>query len=281
MNHEDLIYVTDLVKKSGTSFYHGMKILPADRRDAMYAIYAFCRVVDDIADEEIADLTSKKQQLDIWRERISTLYETGYAEGHISCALLTVIQNYQVRQEDFMAIIDGMEMDAGLPIIAPSLAELDLYCDRVASAVGRLSVRIFGDASSTADEVAYALGRGLQLTNILRDVAEDAKKGRIYLPAEFLTESGVPKEPDKILNASGLPFVCKKVAKMADRYFERANKAMDRCNPSAMKPARMMEESYRPLLDILLKRHFDYSQGRVSLPKWRKLKLAARLLVGL
>lgn len=281
MNHEDLTYVTDLVKKSGTSFYHGMKILPPARRDAMYAIYAFCRVVDDIADEETTDPTSKKQQLDTWREYIFSLYKTGYAENHISRALLSVIQTYQVRQEDFIAVIDGMEMDAGLPIIAPSLAELDLYCDRVASAVGRLSVRVFGDSSSAADEVAYALGRGLQLTNILRDVAEDAKNGRIYLPSEFLTEAGVPKEPTKILNASGLPFVCQKVAKMAENYFDRANKAMAKCNPAAMKPARLMEESYRPLLHILLKRHFDYSQGRVSLPKWRKLKLAARLLVRL
>lgn len=281
MNLEDLNYITDLVKKSGTSFYHGMKILPVERRNAMYAIYAFCRVVDDIADEETTDFKSKKEQLNIWRQFIVSLYETESADNHISRALLSVIKDYKVRQEDFLAVIDGMEMDAGLPIIAPSLAELDLYCDRVASAVGRLSVRVFGDSSAEADKVAYALGRGLQLTNILRDVPEDAKRGRVYLPSEFLTQANVPNNPLQILNATGLPSVCKKVSEMAQNYFEQANQAMAKCNPSAMKPARLMEESYRPLLNILEKREFDYTQGRVSLPKRKKLKLALRLLVGL
>lgn len=280
MNPEDISYVTLLVKASGTSFYHGMKILPAARRDAMYAIYAFCRVVDDIADEETTDLKSKKTELETWRQRISLLYTTGQTDNPISRALLCVIRDYHVRQEDFIALIDGMEMDAGEPIIAPSLAELDLYCDRVASAVGRLSVRVFGDSSDTADEVAYALGRGLQLTNIVRDVAEDAEKGRIYLPSEFLSEAGVSNNPTEILKSKDLPFVCNKIAEMAESYFDRANKAMAQCNASAMRPARMMEESYRPLLGILRSRNFDYNQGRVSLPKWRKIMLAARFLAG-
>lgn len=279
MTPEDTTYVTTLVKASGTSFYHGMKILPAARRDAMYAVYAFCRVVDDIADEETTDFASKQAELEDWRQRIEALYTSGETDGPIPRALLSVIRDYHVRKEDFIALIDGMEMDAGAPIIAPSLGSLDLYCDRVASAVGRLSVRIFGDSSSMADDVAHALGRGLQLTNILRDVPEDAARGRIYLPAEFLDEAGVTKDPADILNAHGLPEVCHRVADMAAQNFERANAAMAKCDQTAMRPARMMEESYKPLLDILRQRNFDYSQGRVSLPKWRKLMLAARLLV--
>lgn len=280
MNPEDISYVTALVKASGTSFYHGMKILPAARRDAMYAIYAFCRVVDDIADEDEADFAKKQVELEAWRQRISALYTTGKADDPISRTLLYVIQDYHVREEDFIALIDGMEMDAGDPIIAPTLAELDLYCDCVASSVGRLSVRVFGDSSPVADEVAYALGRGLQLTNILRDVAEDAQRGRIYLPAEFLHESGVSKYPEFITKDSGLPIVCSKVAEMADDYFDSANAAMAKCDPAAMRPARMMEKSYRPLLEILRERRFDYSGARVSLPKWRKMMLAAHLLIG-
>lgn len=279
MTPEDIAYITTLVKASGTSFYHGMKILPAARRDAMYAIYAFCRVVDDIADEETTDFATKQRELQNWRQRLEALYTTGETDGPIPRSLLNVVQDYHVRQEDFIALIDGMEMDAGEPIIAPSLEILDLYCDRVASAVGRLSVRIFGDSSPLADEVAYALGRGLQLTNILRDVPEDAQRGRLYLPSEFLDEAGVPKDPNKILKAQGLPIVCSRVADMAIQNFERANAAMAKCNQTAMRPARMMEESYRPLLNILRSQNFDYSQARVSLPKWRKLLLAARLLV--
>lgn len=280
MNPEDISYVTTLVKASGTSFYHGMKMLPAARRDAMYAVYAFCRVVDDIADEDSVEFTKKQTELDAWRQRINALYTTRQADDPVSRTLLCVIQDYNARQEDFIALIDGMEMDAGIPIIAPTLAELDLYCDRVASAVGRISVRVFGDSSPMADEVAYSLGRGLQLTNILRDVAEDAERGRIYLPSEFLSESGISHDPSMILSNSELPIVCSKVAEMADDYFNAANAAMAKCNATAMRPARMMEESYRPLLEILRDRRFDYSQGRVSLPKWRKMMLAARLLIG-
>ncbi|MDE2238962.1 MAG: presqualene diphosphate synthase HpnD [Rhodospirillales bacterium] len=280
INPDDTAHVTALVKASGTSFYHGMKILPPERRDAMYAIYAFCRVVDDIADEEGRDFTAKQVELEAWRQHISALYDRGAAEDAITRALLVVIQDYHVRRDDFIAIIDGMEMDAGEPIIAPKLAELDLYCDRVASAVGRLSVRVFGDSSPAADEVAYALGRGLQLTNILRDVAEDAERGRIYLPAEFLTEADVTTDPAHILTAPNLPQVCARVAEMAEQNFTSAHEAMARCNAKAMRPAQMMEASYRPLLDILRRRNFDYAQGRVSLPKWKKLMLAARLLAG-
>ncbi|MDE1907633.1 MAG: squalene/phytoene synthase family protein, partial [Rhodospirillales bacterium] len=212
--------------------------------------------------------------------RIAGLYDRGEADCPITRALLSVVGDYHVRQEDFIAIIDGMEMDAGEPIIAPPLAELDLYCDRVASAVGRLSVRVFGDASPAADEVAHALGRGLQLTNILRDVAEDAERGRIYLPAEFLEDAGITTNPSLIITAPALPQLCARVAEMAEQNFARAHAAMARCDAKAMRPARLMEASYRPLLDILRRRNFDYTQSRVTLPKWKKLILAARLLAG-
>jgi phytoene synthase len=278
MTPEDAAYVTALVKQSGTSFYHGMRILPPARRDAMYAIYAFCRVVDDIADEEDRDFPAKQAALNEWRDRIAALY-VGKADDPITRALLTVLRDYGVREADFLAVIDGMEMDAAAPIIAPSLAELDLYCDRVASAVGRLSVRVFGDSSRYADEVAFALGRGLQLTNILRDVPEDAARGRLYLPREILEAHGVPPTLPAALVSSALPLVCQKIAEMAEENFARAEAAMTHCNNRAMRPARMMQASYRPLLAILRKNAFSYSHKRVTLPKWRKLLLAAQLLV--
>jgi presqualene diphosphate synthase len=278
MTPQDSAYVTALVKQSGTSFYHGMKILPAPRRDAMYAIYAFCRVVDDIADEEGRDFATKQSELNEWRRRIAALYQ-GQTDDPITRALLTVIADYQVREQDFLAIIDGMEMDAGEPIIAPSLDELDLYCDRVASAVGRLSVRVFGDSSEKADEVAYSLGRALQLTNILRDVGEDAANGRLYLPRELLLKHDVPTTPDGALASPALPLVCAQVTDMAEKNFADAHAAMALCDAKAMRPAQLMEASYRPLLAILQKREFNYAQKRITLPKWRKLLLAARLFI--
>jgi phytoene synthase len=275
MRPEDVADVTALVKSSGTSFYYGMKVLPAPRRDAMYALYAFCRVVDDIADEP-APFEQKEQELDAWRRRIAGLYR-GEADDALTRALLSATRAYDLRAEDYLAIIDGMAMDAGAPIVAPTLATLDLYCDRVASAVGRHSVRIFGDASPAAQDVAYALGRALQLTNILRDVGEDAARGRLYLPFERLAEAGVPADPAAALNSPHLPRVCERVAKLADQNFNEAYASMAMCSRRAMRPARLMAASYRPLLGILRAHNFDYAGPRVSLPKWRKALLFLRL----
>jgi phytoene synthase len=277
----DIAAVTALVKSAGTSFYYGMKILSPPRRDAMYSVYAFCRVVDDIADEP-GSYAEKHAGLDEWRARIAALFR-GEASEAIGRTLLRPIREYGLREADFRAVIDGMEMDAGAPIIAPPMAELDLYCDRVAAAVGRLSIRIFGEPSSTGQALAHALGRALQLTNILRDVGEDAARGRIYLPREYLDEAGIPPDPATLLGQPGLPAVCARLADLAETYYAEAGAAMAVCartgNARAMRPARLMAASYRPLLKQLRQQRFDYTGRRVSLPKWRKLALTARLLL--
>jgi len=277
MTEADIAQVTAMVKQAGTSFYYGMKILPAPRRDAMYGVYAFCRVVDDIADEEGA-LEAKRAALESWRQRIAALFLSQSFDA-ITRTLLRAVRTYDLRAADFLAIIDGMEMDAGQPIVAPSLAVLDLYCDRVAAAVGRLSVRIFGDPGPAAQDVAYALGRALQLTNILRDVGTDAAQGRLYLPREWLEEAGVPATPEGALASPALPVVCARVAALAEQRFIEAEVAMARCDARAMRPARLMAESYRPLLRLLRERNYDYAGPPVKLPKWRKLALAGRLLI--
>ncbi len=277
MTEADIAQVTAMVRQAGTSFYYGMKILPAPRRDAMYGVYAFCRVVDDIADEA-GEFEVKRAALDAWRHRIGAVF-LGQTFDAITRTLQRAIRTYDLRAADFLAIIDGMEMDAGAPIVAPSLATLDLYCDRVAAAVGRLSVRIFGDPGAAAQDVAHALGRALQLTNILRDVGVDAAQGRLYLPAEYLAEAGVPADPQAALASPSLPAVCARVAAMAEQQFLAAEGAMALCDPRAMRPARLMAESYRPLLKLLRERKYDYTQPPVKLPKWRKLALAGRLLI--
>ena len=220
----DLDEVERLVRNAGTSFYRGMRVLPPDRRHAMYAIYAFCRIVDDIADEDGA-LPEKLRGLAAWRAHVAGLYR-GESEGPVTRVLVAAVERFRLREEDFAAVIDGMRMDAETVIVAPDLATLDLYCDRVAAAVGRLSVRAFGDGSGEADKVAYSLGRALQLTNILRDIKEDADRGRLYLPAEYLDEAGVPRDPAAALASPRLPVVCARLAADARRHFNEARAHM-------------------------------------------------------
>lgn len=270
----DLQEVEALVRRAGTSFHRGMKVLAADRRAAMYAIYAFCRMVDDVADEP-GPPGEKIAGLAAWRGRIAGLY-AGHAEDAVTRVLLPAVQRYALRQDDFMAVIDGMQMDAETVIVAPDLAELDLYCDRVAAAVGRLSVRAFGDASPAADQVAWHLGRALQLTNILRDVAEDAGRGRLYLPREWLHGAGVPADPATALRHPGLPVVCARMAADARRHFAEAHAAMRRCTPRAMRPARLMGASYAALLHRLERRGWTRLEQPVRVPKWQKLLIALR-----
>ena len=182
-------HVREVTERSGTSFFWAMRLLEPARRDAMFAIYAFCREVDDIADEG-GTAEAKRQGLAEWRREIDRLY-AGAPTRPTTRALLRPVAAYGLLREDFLAVIDGMEMDALRDIRAPSLAELELYCARVAGAVGLLSVRAFGDRSETARKLALAEGKALQLTNILRDLAEDAGRGRLYLPRELLEKHGI------------------------------------------------------------------------------------------
>ncbi|MFA6280672.1 MAG: presqualene diphosphate synthase HpnD [Bdellovibrionales bacterium] len=268
------------VKESGTSFAAGMRVLPRERREAMFALYAFCREVDDIADDSPTD-AAREAGLALWQKRIHALFTMGEAEDSISLALLPAIAAYHLIEDDFQAIIEGMAMDAREAIVAPPLKDLDTYCDHVASAVGRASVRIFGDSSEAAMRVAHHLGRALQLTNILRDLAEDAQRGRLYLPQELLTQSGLTVlKPLDVLMHPNLPTACRAVAQIAQSHFEETDKAIAQCDPTAMRPARIMRDYYRAIYDALVKADWQDPTRRISLSFWQKLRLALRGLMG-
>ncbi|WP_029605973.1 presqualene diphosphate synthase HpnD [Kozakia baliensis] len=265
----DLEHVREIVTRAGTSFARGMKILPPDRRYGMYAVYAFCREVDDIADGDV-QVPDRAAALAEWHTRIARLYE-GETRDALDRVLHATIQRYGLRQVDFDAVIDGMAMDAGAPIVAPDEATLDLYCDRVASAVGRLSVRVFGDKSEAADRVAYHLGRALQTTNILRDLQEDAERGRLYLPQELLERFRVPQDPEEALYAQGLNPLAHVLAARAQDHFREAKKAMAQCDHVAMRPARMMAASYLCILKVLLRRGWRHPEKAVRVNKGVRL----------
>jgi presqualene diphosphate synthase len=263
------------VEAAGTSFYWAMRMLPQDRRNGMYAVYAFCREVDDIADGN-RPVAHKLAALGVWRDEIDAIYD-GRPHHLVARALREPTHRYGLRREDFLAVIDGMEMDAREAIQAPDLAVLDLYCARVASAVGHLSVHVFGDPSEAAHSVADSLGRALQLTNILRDLAEDAGRQRLYLPREILDRHGIASsDPHIVLRHPMLPAVCCDVAAIAEGHFRDAERAMARCSRRAMRPAAVMAAIYRATLSSLSRSAWREPATRVALPKWQKLWLVLR-----
>lgn len=263
------------VAAAGTSFYWAMRLLPRARREGMYAVYAFCREVDDIADDE-RPVAVKRAALAAWREEIAALYQ-GAPRRPVARALLPAVARYGLRREDFLAVIDGMEMDASQDIRAPDLATLDLYCARVAGAVGHLSVQVFGDASENAHAVADSLGRALQLTNILRDLDEDARRNRLYLPRELLDRHGIRQsDPPAVLRHPALPAVCRDLAALAEGHFRQAARAMALCARRAMRPAAVMAAFYHATLEALLKADWRHPERRVRLSKARKFWLVLR-----
>lgn len=252
----DLAYVKARVKGSGTSFFWGMRILPRFKRAACFAVYAFCREVDDIADGD-APQAEKRKELAAWRAEIERLY-AGAPTRPVTRALISAIDAFGLEREAFLALIDGMEMDANGPIRAPSSDELLLYCSRVAGAVGRLCVRIFGVPGSDGRALAESLGRALQLTNILRDLAEDAGVGRLYLPRELLEAEGITaRDPHAVLADPRLPAVCAALAERARASFAEADHIMARLDPTAVRPARIMSEVYKRPLARMMAQGFD------------------------
>jgi len=261
-------------RASGSSFYHAMRILPPAQRQAMFEIYSFCRAVDDIADDP-GDRNRRRTQLQQWRHDIDALYD-GRPPASLR-GLAQAVREFALAREDFLAVIDGMEMDVESDIRAPDLAMLDLYCDRVASAVGRLSVKVFGLDAKSGHDLAHHLGRALQLTNILRDLDEDAGMGRLYLPREALRDAAIPgSDPRDVLAHPALGEACAPIIARAQNHFVRADEIMRAAPRRAVRAPRIMGEAYKGYLGALMARGFASPRARIRLSRARLLWIILR-----
>jgi squalene synthase HpnD len=265
-------------RASGSSFYTAMRVLPRKQREAMFEIYAFCRAVDDIADDG-GDVAPRRAALSEWRRDIAALCAGKELPPRLA-GLGAAIRAFDLEREDFFSVIDGMEMDVVADIQAPDWATLDLYCDRVASAVGRLSVRVFGVPRAEGLGLAHHLGRAFQLTNILRDLDEDAAMSRLYLPSEALASAGIEaRTPQQVLADARLAEACAPVIARAREHFDAAAKIMARCPRPSVRAPRLMGEVYQAILAGVAARGFAPPRSKVRVP--RRLILLALLRHGL
>jgi squalene synthase HpnD len=261
-------------KASGSSFYAAMRMLPREQREAMFQIYSFCRQVDDIADSP-GPRGERLAALQQWRDDIDALYQ-GRPPARMRDYVGSV-QQFGLERDDFLAIVDGMEMDVPQDIRAPDLATLDLYCDRVASAVGRLSVRVFGMPREDGILLAHHLGRALQLTNILRDIDEDAGIGRLYLPKEGLAQAGIAStDPLTVAADPALPKVCAPLVERARDHFTKSDEIMARNSRQTVRAPRIMSKYYGTILGLLVSRGFANPRAPVRLNKMAKLSIVLR-----
>ncbi|WP_156679928.1 presqualene diphosphate synthase HpnD [Sphingomonas profundi] len=262
---------------AGSSFYAGMRVLPKAEREAMYAIYAFCRAVDDIADDQVGDRASRAAALEIWRDDIDSLYAGG-PPGQ-AALVAQAVSRFELARADFHAVIDGMAMDVVGDIRWPPAATLDLYCDRVASAVGRLSVRVFGMEEAPGLALAHHLGRALQLTNILRDIDEDAAIGRVYLPWEPIVAAGIAiTVPLEVIADPRIDDVARTVARQAQAHYAEAQAILATRPRGHLIAPRLMAAAYAKVLARMSAEGWRAPRRRVRVSKlallWTVLRLS-------
>ncbi|MGH6873874.1 MAG: presqualene diphosphate synthase HpnD [Aestuariivirgaceae bacterium] len=265
------------LQAAGSTFYTAMRILPRIRREAIFEIYGFCRAVDDIADRS-APRAERLAELTGWRGDVDKLYRGAPPERLRTLA--AVVDRFGLDRNDMLAVIDGMEMDVKEDIRAPDFATLDLYCDRVASAVGRLCVKVFGIGGPEGEQLAHHLGRALQLTNILRDLDEDAAIGRLYLPREALGGAGIAmSDPPAALADKRIAEACAPVVDRARGHFRRADEVMQQCPRWTVRAPRLMAEAYKLKLNGLVARGWLPPRKEITVSRLDLLWIIARYAI--
>ena len=267
-------YCQEKTAKSGSSFYYSFLFLSEQQRQAITALYAFCREVDDIVDGDLEDSVAQAK-LAWWREEIARVYQH-QATHPIGHALTTALTHYQLKQQYFLDIITGMEMDL-TQFSYPDFPALSTYCHHVASVVGLLSVEIFGYQNEHTLRYAEQLGLALQLTNIIRDVREDAERGRIYLPQDELRHHNV--DVDSILALQQTPELDALLTAQAERaqhHYEQAFSLLPDCDRYTQRTGIIMANIYQATLAEIAQDGFKVMEHRVSLTPLRKLWIAWR-----
>ncbi|MCK9531110.1 MAG: presqualene diphosphate synthase HpnD [Gammaproteobacteria bacterium] len=267
-------YCQNKAANSGSSFYYSFLFLPPEQRRAITAVYAFCREVDDVVDE-CRDAGMARIKLTWWREEIARVF-AGEPQHPVGQALAPAVREFSLAQEYFQEIIDGMEMDLE-PVRYASFKDLALYCYRVASVVGLLSAEIFGYQDRHTLKYAHDLGMAFQLTNILRDVGEDAQRGRVYLPEDEMAAHGVTAEDlHKGELTDALRALLALQARRARQYYEQAFAKLPERDRFAQRSGLIMAAVYMTLLDRIEGEGYPVLTRRVRLSPWRKLWIAWR-----
>lgn len=266
-----------IVKSSGSSFFWGMNILKPNRKRAMFAVYAFCRTVDDIADSELS-FEQKSLHLNNWIKKIEKIYQ-GFSDDSLSRELKFSIEKYNLIKNDFLEIIDGMRIDAKKKVIYPTKKFLEDYCDKVAGAVGCLSIDIFGVENKYAGRnYAKYLGRALQLTNIIRDINEDNNRGRCYIYKEALTKNSIKMKPNELMKSEKLEIVRGEVFQLAEKYYFLADNEATKIDKRYIVASEIMKKMYFRLFQKLKKKKWNYKK-RVTLSFYDKFFIIFSVLL--
>ena len=268
--------VERIVKNSGSSFYWGMRCLPEKKKRAMYSIYAFCRTVDDIADDN-RPINFKKKELDKWIKKINLLYKFSHQKDSLLKELQFSINEFGLEKKDFLSVIDGMKMDTKTKITFPSTKKLIAYCEKVAVAVGYLSIKIFEVDTISGKQYAYSLGMALQLTNIARDFNEDLEMGRCYLPHEKLKKYGLKKELTNLEKKKEVQDVLQDILRDAKNFFKQADRISKKIEKKKIVASEIMKKFYQKLHKKMYKKKLNFKK-KVRLNIYDKISILMSLI---
>ncbi len=273
--------IQKMVKKSGTSFFWGMRLLPSAKRNAMYTIYAFFRHIDDIVDGD-APVQEKIDLLDAWRQEIDNIYDKKVPTTDIGRKIYKNCMRFKLPKEEFIRMIDSISMDLPHPIQAPSIQKLYEYCRGVAGVPGSLSLRIFGCSDEKIiEDLSFSLGTALQITNILRDVKEDAMSQRLYIPKEFLEKAGIQTtDPLSVIVNKNLALAREELAKIAHKCYDSAFEILKKLDKKTARPVRAIAYIYKRYFDIMQNRGWEVISPKPHLGRPLKLYLALKAFFG-
>lgn len=269
-----------IVKKSGSSFFWSMRLLPKAKREAMYTIYAFCRHIDDIVDGDLP-IKEKQSMLDAWREEINNIYNK-IPQTEIGRRIYKNCMRFNLPKEEFLKLIESISMDLPKPLQAPKLDDFFKYCRGVAGVPGSLSLRIFGcKDEELIEELATSLGNALQITNILRDIKEDAQSNRLYIPKEYLKKAEInSKKPSEVIVDKNLSVAREELAKQASENYLKAKQIIPFLDKKAARPVRAITAVYEKYFDIMQNRGWEIISPKPQISKFGKFSLALRAYFG-
>lgn len=273
--------IKKMVKKSGTSFFWSMRLLPRAKRNAMYTIYALFRHLDDIVDGNDA-MEEKLELINAWREEIDNIYDKKLPSTDIGRKIYKNCMRFKLPKEEFMKMIDSISMDIPTPLQAPDLKIFNNYCRGVAGVPGNLSLRIFGcNDDQLIDDLATSLGNALQITNILRDVKEDAMAQRLYIPREYLLKAGITSsDPLAVVVDKNLAVAREELAKVADTEYKKSFELIKKLDKKSAKPVKAIAYIYKRYFDVMQNRGWEIISPKPQISKFVKLCLALKAFVG-
>ena len=276
MNNIDYI-----VKKSGSSFFWSMRLLPKAKREAMYTLYAFCKHIDNIADSQLS-LKEKKDLLAAWRKEIDNIYEKKVPSTDIGRHIYKNCMRFSLPKEEFIKLLDSVSMDVPNPLQAPKLEDFLKYCRGIAGVPGNLSLRIFGcKDEKLIEELSTSLGNALQITNILRDVKDDARSDRLYIPREYLQKASITsKNPNEVIVNKNLATAREELAKLAEEDYAKASQIIPFLDKQSARPIRAITAIYKKYFDLMQKRGWEVISPKPKLSRINTLSLALRAYFG-